>query len=306
MYVPIDDSARVEHLKEEIRNRIPVSSSFFLSTDNSPEVIEYLWKQAKFAYLDSPLPLLFIGKLFAYLSRFCYVPYCLAWQCAFLLGRDSSVDEPEFLALGEDEVLSTLASPFPSLGEMRGHLDTLGAVQKPFDDWPTGSALETSIFACSIPLFLCDYPGVEFLYEPSIVRQCQREMRRVLGTQVYNRFMTLLSFIRTAHQWTITHPEIVLESDVQQWLDKYEALSDWIKSYPQSVADDLAKQLHNKLDCFFVMLVISCRRRSPLKTIDATIYKNHEGAKPSRGTAKSLYLNTLPKRSVFATERWLL
>ena len=67
--------------------RFGVLPNFFCSADAAPGLTEELWKFAKSAYLDSPLPSLFKERLFVHLSRFCEVRYCIVRHVGFLIGQ---------------------------------------------------------------------------------------------------------------------------------------------------------------------------------------------------------------------------
>jgi hypothetical protein len=61
--------------RQEVADRFGVLPNFFCSADAAPGLVEELWKFAKSAYLDSPLPSLFKERLFVHLSRFCEIRY---------------------------------------------------------------------------------------------------------------------------------------------------------------------------------------------------------------------------------------
>jgi hypothetical protein len=54
--------------RHEVADRFGVLPNFFCSADAAPGLIEELWKFARSAYLDSPLPSLFKERLFVHLS----------------------------------------------------------------------------------------------------------------------------------------------------------------------------------------------------------------------------------------------
>ena len=72
--------------RREVADRFGVLPNFFCSADAAPGLIEELWKFARSAYLDSPLPSLFKERLFVHLSRFCRVRYCIVRHVGFLTG----------------------------------------------------------------------------------------------------------------------------------------------------------------------------------------------------------------------------
>jgi hypothetical protein len=69
-------------------------SKFFCAAPDAPFVVHELWKFAKAAYLDTPIPPLFTERLFVYLSRFCEVRYCVTRHCGFLLGLRRAAGDP--------------------------------------------------------------------------------------------------------------------------------------------------------------------------------------------------------------------
>jgi hypothetical protein len=73
--------------RREVEDRFGVLPNFFCSADAAPGLVEELWKFAKSAYLDSPLPSLFKERLFVHLSRFCEIRYCIVPHVGFLIGQ---------------------------------------------------------------------------------------------------------------------------------------------------------------------------------------------------------------------------
>ena len=73
--------------KREVADRFGVLPNFFCSADAAPGLVEELWKFAKSAYLDSPLPSVFKERLFVHLSRFCEIRYCIVRHVGFLIGQ---------------------------------------------------------------------------------------------------------------------------------------------------------------------------------------------------------------------------
>lgn len=110
MNEPSNEPATVERIKGEIRERMGVCPSFFLLAEDSPEIMENLWRQAQVAYLDNPLPSLFKEKLFTYLSRFCNISYCVARHCAFLLGNGHVAGDASCEPLALDAFLLACSS----------------------------------------------------------------------------------------------------------------------------------------------------------------------------------------------------
>ncbi len=122
MNEPTIDNQSVERIKDEIRERMGVCPSFFLLASESPQIMENLWQRARADYLDNPLPSFFKEKLFAYLSRFCNVPYCVARHCAFLSGNGHVAGDAECEPLTSDDVLQLIQQPAPTAAELDDRL----------------------------------------------------------------------------------------------------------------------------------------------------------------------------------------
>ena len=73
--------------RREVEDRFGVLPNFFGTAEAAPGLLEELWKFAKSAYLDSPLPPVFKERLFVHLSRFCEVRYCIIRHVGFLIGQ---------------------------------------------------------------------------------------------------------------------------------------------------------------------------------------------------------------------------
>lgn len=229
---PPTRNAMIEQLKHEIEERLGLCPSFFLLAPDAPEVTRELWEQAQNAYLDNPLPPLFKEKLFAYLSRFCAVPYCMARHSAFLLGRGRLAGDSSHPSLSPEAVLALVQRPTPSTVELEAHFRMLRSAG-PIEEWPgDGSELETSLLACTIPVFM----------KHTERERSQLELRHTLGPVQYNRLLLLLAFIRTAHFWTEAHPDIPFEPDLQKLLAEQRALAEWLDAYRTVVAEELGER----------------------------------------------------------------
>src|SRR5262249_17299938 len=147
------------------------------------------------AYINNPLPVLFREKLFAYLSRYCAVPYCIiCHSCALRpLGMTSA------------EVLAYLTEPAPETEiEISKYCDLLAAQPSPLEEWPApGSSLDESLMACSIFSFL----------NPRQAEVCRAQLRRSLGEERSSYLMVFLGYVKTCHLWVEAHPELSYEAD---------------------------------------------------------------------------------------------
>jgi CheY-like chemotaxis protein len=197
-----------DDLTSEIESRMGVCPSFFLLPDDLA-VSQQLWAAACFGYLDAPFPPLFKERLFAYLSRFCKAPYCVTRHAAFLLGAGNVSGDSSCPPMSPEAVVNTLQERLPSYTEVSRSLGLLAEVQAPFDQW--GEEAENSLFPCLAAVFLRTEGSAE----------SENELRRLFGAALYDRLVWFLGFIRTAHFWTETHPELELESDARELLDEH-------------------------------------------------------------------------------------
>jgi hypothetical protein len=82
---------------------------------------------------------------------------------------------------------------------------SLGAEPGALESWPSpGSDMEDAIFACAAVMFV----------EPARSDLARRGLVRTLGLREYELLSGCLAFIRTAHYWTMLHPEIESEEDM--------------------------------------------------------------------------------------------
>lgn len=97
----------------EVADRFGVLPNFFCSADAAPGLVEELWKFAKSAYLDSPLPSLFKERLFVHLSRFCEIRYCIVRHVGFLIGQGRPAGDAGAGAETVEQVIEMLRRPIP-------------------------------------------------------------------------------------------------------------------------------------------------------------------------------------------------
>jgi len=182
-------------IKAEIEERFGFFPPFFTPALETPEILENLWRQTLSAYVNSPLPALFKEKLFAYLSRYCAVPYCIICHSCAL--------RP--LGMTAAEVLALLTEPAPATEiEIGKHLDLLAAQSSPLEEWPApGSPLDESLMACSIFSFL----------NPRQAEDCRAQLRRSLGEEMCAYLMVFLGYVKTCYLWVEAHPELSYEAD---------------------------------------------------------------------------------------------
>lgn len=219
-----------EQIKAEIIERFGFFPPFFEPAISTPNIMENLWQQTLSAYVNNPLPQLFKEKLFAYLSRYCSVPYCIICHSCAL--------RP--LKMAAKDILDMLKSTTPFLEEAiscctKIHNDTLSSMDK----WPDqGSQDENRIFTCMVFIFL----------NPALSDNCRAEVRHMLGDSYYNHLIEFISYIKTCHIWVEAHTELSYEAD-ERAIDNLAALiheepslSDFFTNYNEKVMSEHKRQ----------------------------------------------------------------
>jgi hypothetical protein len=208
-----------EAFEREVAARFGLVPNFFRSAPDAPFVVHELWRFAKAAYLDAPIPTLLKERLFVYLSRFCEVRYCITRHCGFLLGLGRAAGDPDAQAMTITQVIRLLQRPVPSDKCFSTALGQFDAVSQPID-WPSAeTSSDNDLFTLATILFL----------QPARAKGAKRALRNALGGEKFELLVGLLTFIRSAHYWTLMHPELVLEDDLKELLRQHEELA-WLLS----------------------------------------------------------------------------
>jgi two-component sensor histidine kinase len=231
-------STKQQTFYHEVAARFGLVPNFFTTAKEAPELIERLWDFTKSAYLDNPLPSLSKERLFVYLSRFCEVRYCIARHCAFLLGYGYSSGDPHVGVQSIEQVLRLLRRPAPwqeNIDEIFRVLDGLPAPMA----WPEPETpAEWMLLSASTWLFA----------EPARAERARRSLGRALGGRSFEYLVGLLAFIRTAHYWTLTHPEIELEDDILDLLQRNDELRRILLEDTEAARCDMGPGLFNELE----------------------------------------------------------
>jgi len=194
--------------RREVTDRFGVLPNFFCSADAAPGLAEELWKFARSAYLDSPLPSLFKERLFVHLSRFCEVRYCIVRHVGFLIGQGRPAGDADAACETVDQVIEMLRRPLPEgpaftkLLERLGRLSLDGRLPAP------RSECETDLFDALTIMFLA----------PRDAAHARRALRGAVGDATFELLVAYLAFVRTAHYWTEMHPELTYEPDMAEIL----------------------------------------------------------------------------------------
>lgn len=225
-------------LAARIKGRLGVVPSFFGSATAAPEVAEHLWAFACAGYLDNPLPSLFKERLFVHLSRFCSVRYCIVRHAGFLLGRGHPAGDAEAQPHSIEQVAALLRRKGRLEGaELDAALARLEACDEPRLPEPE-SGLEADVFAATTEVFL----------DPLRAEASRRALRATLGARDLEFLTAYLAFVRTAHYWTLTHPDLAPEEDVEALLRDHEELAHLLMDDPEAQRCDISARLLAELN----------------------------------------------------------
>jgi PAS domain S-box-containing protein len=224
-------------LEKRVEERFGVLPNFFRLAPETPEITEKLWGFAQAAYLDNPLPSVFKERLFVNLSRFCAIRYCIARHVGFLVGLGRPAGDPTVRTQSIADVVKLLRRPFPRGQELQSRLSLCAACPAPIVEMPMpDTQMEDAIFVLAghVSLKTSDY------------LLCLDALARLFGPARLQYLLLLLSFVRAAHYWTETHPEIALEDDINKLLATHEALADCILN-DQEAGDTTSQSLLDEL-----------------------------------------------------------
>ena len=224
-------------LEKSVEDRFGVLPNFFRLTPETPEIIEKLWGFAQAAYLDNPLPSIFKERLFVHLSRFCAVRYCIARHVGFLVGLGRPAGDATVRTQSITDVVKLLRRPFPRGPELQSRLSLCASCPAPIVEMPMADTqMEDAIFVLAAHVFL----------KTSDYLLCLDALARLLGPVRLQYLLLFLAFVRSAHYWSETHPEIAFEEDINRLLTADEALADCIRNDPEA-RDSISKSLLDEL-----------------------------------------------------------
>jgi two-component sensor histidine kinase len=223
--------------ERDVAGRFGLVPSFFSSAPEAPEIIEKLWTFAQAAYLDNPMPSIFKERLFVYVSRFCQNRYCITRHCAFLVGRGHPSGDPEATPQTVDQAIRLLTKATPWQRETDVWLTALETAP-PAVDWPSPETeLEDQMFAAASLVFA----------EAGRSERARRALRHLLGGRRFEHLLGLLTFIRTAHYWTLVHPDLLPEEDVEGLLAANAELARLLLNDPEAGQCDIGSRLFAEL-----------------------------------------------------------
>jgi GAF domain-containing protein len=202
--------------KREVAERFGVLPNFFCSADAAPGLTEELWKYAKSAYLDSPLPSLFKERLFVHLSRFCEIRYCIVRHVGFLIGQGRPAGDAAAGPETVEQVIEMLRRPVPEGTAFTTVLERLERVSLGGRLPEPRSESETDLF---------DALTIMFVAPRDSARACSA-VRAAVGDGTFELLVAYLAFIRTAHYWTEMHPQLTYEPDMAEIMRGHGELAD--------------------------------------------------------------------------------
>lgn len=224
--------------EDEVKGRLGILPNFFRSARAAPELIQQLWSFAKAGYLDNPIPALFKERLFVTLSRLCPMRYCIVRHVGFLLGRGRPAGEAGLAPHSIDDVIQLLKRPTPWQRDMPSIYARLGGLAEPLVSWPESqSEMEDLIFACAAVSFI----------EPARGESARLALSKALGPRQVEYLIAFLAFIRTAHYWTMLHPEIETEEDMGTLLRDHEDLARLLMEDPEADRCEMGARLFDEL-----------------------------------------------------------
>jgi signal transduction histidine kinase len=224
----------------EVIGRFGILPNFFRSARAAPELLEQLWGFAKAGYLDNPMPSVFKERLFVWLSRFCPMRYCIVRHVGFLLGEKHGRAAGDAAAGAQtiDAVVKLLRRPSPWKRDMALVYASLEGTGGAIEHWPVpGSRMEDDIFACAAVMFI----------EPARSDSARRALVHVLGLRNYEFFSGCLAFVRTAHYWTMLHPEIESEEDMLELMRGHEELARLLLEDPEANRSEMSERMFAEL-----------------------------------------------------------
>lgn len=224
----------------EVAQRFGMLPNFFRSAQAAPELIQQLWGFAKAGYLDNPMPAVFKERLFVWLSRFCPMRYCIVRHVGFLLGQEHGRSSGDVAAVPQSvaDVVRLLRRPTPWQRDMAPLYARLESLAKPIENWPDpADDMEDAIFACAAVMFV----------EPARSELARHALLRAVGPRRFEFLGGCLAFIRTAHYWTMLHPEIETEADMLSLLQEQEELASLLVADPEADRCEMGERLFDEL-----------------------------------------------------------
>lgn len=233
---------RENRFEREVRERMDLLPHFFQTASEAPGLAEQLWAQAKSAYLDNPLPSLFKERLFVHLSRFCEVRYCIVRHTGFLLGKGYPAGDAKAATETIEQVLQWLSRPVPHAMRLEAAITQLEGYAEPRDMPAPHTRGEEDLLDALTVMFVV----------PARSAQARVAVKHAVGGKNLEYLLAFLAFVRTAHYWTQTHPDLEYESDMIMLMAQHPELArrlldtadaEWVNA-GDALREALTGQLH--------------------------------------------------------------
>jgi len=231
-------SDRRTPFQAEVAGRFGLLPNFFRSARAAPELIEKLWSFARAGYLDNPIPSLFKERLFVTLSRLCPARYCIVRHVGFLLGHGRPAGDANAPADSIADVIQLLKRPTPWNRDMALVYARLEGLTEPLAEWPQPrTEMEDLLFACAAVVFT----------EPARGETARLALLKALGPHNFEYLSGCLAFIRTAHYWTMLHPEIETEDDMRILMRDHAELARLLIEDPEADRCEMGARMFDEL-----------------------------------------------------------
>jgi hypothetical protein len=92
--------------------------------------------------------------------------------------------------------------------------------------------------------------------QPARANRAKRALRIALGGEKFELLIGFLTFIRSAHYWTLMHPELAFEDDIKELLRHHEQLAQLLLNDSEAGRCEMGGRLFEEL--------VSLRPSSPL------------------------------------------
>jgi len=194
----------------EVAERLGLLPHFFRSAAAAPGLTAELWRFALASYLDSPLPSVFKERLFVHLSRFCAARYCIVRHAGFLMGLGHAAGDARAPHASVQDVVALVDRRVPDVSSLADALARLVGTPQLERMPEPGTQAEGDLFDALSAIFV----------DPRHAAPARAALRSALGDAGFERLMALLAYIRTAHFWTETHPDLGFEPDVLDLLHR--------------------------------------------------------------------------------------
>lgn len=140
--------------------------------------------------------------------------YCIIRHVGFLIGHGHPAGDSTVRPQTVEEVVRLLKRPAPDVGAMESTFRRLTTLSEPMAIPLPESEAEGDVFDALAILFV----------EPRKAENARSAIKKALGEAFFELVTAYLAFIRTAHYWTETHPELACETDILQMVSDYPEL----------------------------------------------------------------------------------